>query len=133
MTFRTHPKNSSSAQQSLFHEDIDSALHGLVSAMGGAKYVGARLYPDLSPDAAGRRLLDALNPERPQQLAHTQFLTLLKWARAAGHHGVMEYICDETGYTRASPKSQEEERAELQKSYIDSVKLLAEIARKLQK
>jgi len=101
--------------------------------MGGAKVVGSRLYPDLSVDSAARRLLDAINPDRAQQLSQTQFLALLRWGREAGHHGVMEYVADESGYTRPSPRSPEEERADLQREYIESVKKLELIARKLQK
>jgi hypothetical protein len=134
MTIRTHPKNSlPSPQQSLFHEDINSALNGLVAALGGAKAVGSKLYPDLSMDSAARRLLDALNSNRDQQLSQTQFLTLLKWGREAGHHGVMEYLADEAGYTRPSPRDPEDQKAELQRQFIEAVKLSEQIARRLQK
>lgn len=134
MTIRTHTKNSSSpAQHTLFHEDINSALQGLVAALGGAKTVGSRLYPDLPTDGAARRLLDAINPDRAQQLSQTQFLTLLKWGREAGYHGVMEYVADEAGYTRPSPRSPEEERADLQRQVIEMGKSLEAIARRLQK
>lgn len=134
MTVRTHPKNSfGSPQQSLFHEDINSALQGLVAAMGGAKTVGSKLYPDLSTDSAARRLLDALNSNRDQQLSQTQFLTLLRWGREAGHHGVMEYLADEAGYTRPSPRSAEDERADLQRQVVEMGAKLELIARRLQK
>lgn len=133
MTIRTHPKGSDSPQQALFHEDINSALQGLVAALGGAKSVGSRLYPDLPIDGAARRLLDAINPDRAQQLSQTQFLTLLRWGREAGYHGVMEYIADEAGYTRPSPRSPEEERADLQRQVIDMGANLELIARRLQK
>lgn len=129
---RTLPK-SSERQQVLFHEDINAAIQGLVAALGGAKVVGSRLYPDLATDAAARRILDALNPDRAQQLSQTQFLTLLKWGRESGYNGVMEYIADEAGYTRPSPRSPEDERADLQREYIESVKRLEFISRRLQK
>lgn len=133
MTIRTHPKFLEARQQVLFHEDINEALKGLVAALGGAKIVGTRLFPDLTVDGARARLLDALNPDRAQQLSQTQFLTLLKWGREAGHHGVMEYVADEAGYTRPSPRSPEEERADLQRQVIDMGKALEQIARRLQK
>lgn len=133
MAIRTHTKNSSPAQHALFHEDINSAIAGLVAALGGAKTVGSRLFPDLPPDGAARRLLDAINPDRAQLLSQTQFLTLLKWGREAGYHGVMEYLAEEAGYTRPSPRSPEDERADLQREYIESVKRLELIARRLQK
>lgn len=133
MTIRMHPKASESPQQALFHEDINSALQGLVAALGGSKSVGSRLYPDLSIDAAARRLLDAINPDRAQQLSQTQFLTLLRWGREAGHHGVMEYLADEAGYTRPAARSPEEERADLQRQVIEMGQRLELIARRLQK
>lgn len=133
MAFRTRPKPSEAWQQVLFHEDINSALQGLVSAMGGAKVVGSKLYPDLPTDSAARRLLDAINPDRAQQLSQTQFLTLLKWGREAGYHGVMEYLADEAGYTRPSPRDPEDQKAELQRQFIEAVKLSEQIARRLQK
>lgn len=133
MSIRMHPKFLEARQQVLFHDDVNSAIQGLVAALGGAKAVGSRLYPDLTVDAAARRLLDAINPDRAQQLSQTQFLTLLKWGREAGHHGVMEYVADEAGYTRPSPRSPEEERADLQRQVIDMGKTLELIARRLQK
>jgi hypothetical protein len=133
MTIRSHPKDSEGRQQALFHEDINDALKGLVSALGGAKAVGARLFPDRSVDGARARLLDALNPDRDQQLSQTQFLTLLKWGREAGYHGVMEYLADEAGYTRPSPRDPEDQKAELQRQFIEAVKLSEQIARRLQK
>lgn len=134
MTIRTHPKNNLQVhQQALFHEDINSALQGLVAALGGAKAVGSRLYPDLPTDSAARRLLDAINTDRAQQLSQTQFLTLLRWGREAGYHGVMEYVADEAGYTKPSPRSPEEERADLQRQVIEMGAKLELIARRLQK
>lgn len=132
MTVRTHPKRSDSAQQALFHEDINSALQGLVAALGGAKAVGSRLFPDLPIDGAARRLLDAVNPDRAQQLSQTQFVTLLRWGREAGYHGVMEYVADEAGYTKPAPRSPEDERADLQRQYIDAVRMIQQLGKRLE-
>lgn len=132
MTIRTITKASDS-QQTLFHEDINSALNGLVAALGGAKHVGSRLFPDLGVDGAARRLLDSLNPDRAQQLSHTQLLTLLKWGRESGWNGVMEYIADEAGYTRPSPRAPEDEKADLQRQVVEMGKRLEQIAKRLQK
>lgn len=132
MTVRTHPKRSDGAQQALFHEDINSALQGLVAALGGAKAVGSRLFPDLPIDGAARRLLDAVNPDRAQQLSQTQFVTLLRWGREAGYHGVMEYVADEAGYTKPAPRSPEDERADLQRQYIDAVRMIQQLGKRLE-
>jgi hypothetical protein len=133
MTIRTLPKNSQGPQQALFHEDLTGALAGLVAALGGAKTIGSRLFPDLPIESAARRLLDALNPDRQAVLSPTQLLTLLRWGREAGCHGAMEYLADEAGYTRPAPRSPEEERADLQRQVIEMGQRLEVIARKLQR
>lgn len=133
MTIRMHPKFAEARQQVLFHDDINSAFQGLIAALGGAKAVGSKLFPDLTVDGAARRLLDAVNPDRAQQLSQTQFLTLLRWGREAGHHGVMEYVTDEAGYTRPSPRAPEDVTADLQRQVIEMGAKLELIARRLQK
>lgn len=130
---RTHTNFSDSPQAVLFHEDINSALTGLVSAMGGAKAVGMRMFPDLSPDAATRRLLDSLNPDRAQQFSPTQVLTLFRWGREAGYHGAMYFMVDECGYSRPSPLSPEDARAELQRQFIDAVNRAEQLGKRLQR
>lgn len=133
MTIRTRPNGSESPQQQLFHDDLNSAIAGLVSALGGAKSVGSRLFPELSVDAAARRLLDALNSDRVQQLNHLQFMTLLKWGRQGGCNQLMEWLCVECGYTKPSAYTPEEERAELQRQYVEAVAQLQVLAKRLQK
>ena len=133
MSIRTHPKNSEGPQQALFHEDINAAIQGLIAHLGGAKCVGPRLFPDLNHEGAARRLLDAINPDRIQQLSQTQLLTLLRWGREAGAHGLMEYIAGESGYTRPSPVSPEDARAELQRQFIDAVNRAEKLAERLKR
>ena len=97
----------------MFHEDMTDALRGLVAGCGGAKVVGSRIFPDVTPpDAAGRRLMDCLNPDRSHNLTVSQIMLLLKIGRDAGHHGAMHYLTDEVGYTRPSPIDPEDQRAE---------------------
>lgn len=117
----------------LFHEDIMDAVRGIVSVLGGAKKAGPLLFPDLLDDAAARRLLDCLNPDRQHQLTITQFVLLLKKGRDAGFHGAMHYLTDEVGYTRPSPIDPDDQRAELQRQFVAGVAQLAEMAKRLQR
>lgn len=133
MAIRTRPNVSDGWQHQLFHDDLNSAITGLVSALGGAKAVGSRLFPELAVDAAARRLLDALNPDRVQQLNHLQFLTLLKWARQAGYHAAMEWFCEECGYVKPNAYTPEEERAELQRQFVEAMNTLQQLTKRLQK
>lgn len=121
------------AQAELFHEDLYGAVRSLVATLGGAKVIGARLFPDLTPDAAARRLLDCLNTDRPHQFTLTQLLALLRWGREAGHHDAMNYLADEAGYDRPNPIHPEDARAELQRQFIDAVNRAEQLGKRLQR
>jgi hypothetical protein len=70
-------------------ESANDVLVEAVKAMGGSKQVGAMLWPELAIDAAQRKLLDTLNPERPAHLTPEQALFLLVKAREKGCMGAM--------------------------------------------
>lgn len=128
------PTTSSSAvvQTELFHEDFYEALRGLVSALGGAKFVGTRLFADLPPDAAARRLFDCLNIDRPQNFTPTQVLMLLKMGRETAQHGAMNFLAEECGYARPSPVEPDTIRAELQRQFNAKVTELGLLAKRLE-
>jgi hypothetical protein len=91
-----------------FFECPEDALRTAVQSLGGAKQVGARLWPDKSPDVAGRLLLDCLNPARSEKLDLGQIIRVLSWAKDAGAHGPMHWIAGEIGY-EARPVTKAEE------------------------
>lgn len=118
--------------QRLFFEDVQDALREAVRACGGAKVVGAKLWPEKAPEAAGRLLSDCLNPHRAERLAPEQFLLILRMAHAKGFHRAMEYVADSVGY-QAVAVEPEDERAQLQRLFNDSVRQQAEILRRLER
>lgn len=91
-----------------FYEGPEDALRAAVQALGGAKVVGARLWPDKTPDAAGRQMLDSLNTGRAEKLELSQVMRVLAWAREVGVHGPMAWIAAEVGY-EARPVTRAEE------------------------
>lgn len=91
-----------------FYESDLDAMRAAVQSLGGTKRVGALLWSDLSPDNAGRRLNDALNPNRSERLTLSQVMKVLQMAKAAGHHGPMAWIAAEVGYS-AQPVSAADE------------------------
>lgn len=109
-------------QTPLFFEWPEDAFAHLVTVLGGAKAVGARMRPDLSPDAAGRWLKNALNADRREQLHPSQVVWLLKAAREAGVHDAMNWLAAECGYTHPEPISPPDEMAELQRQFIAASK-----------
>lgn len=107
-----------------FYESPEDALRAAVQLLGGAKQVGARLWPDKTPDAAGRLLLDCLNPGRAEKLDVGQVMFVLRMARDAGHHAAMLWICGELGY-EAKPVTRAEEADRLATVIEHSSKTLA--------
>jgi len=118
-------------QLPLIVEDHDEALQATVMAIGGFKKVGAALWPDLAPDAAGRRLSDCCNPERRDVLAPKQLCLIRRMARQQGVHILAAYEMREAGYADPIPLEPEDERARLQREYVAAVKQLASLSNRL--
>lgn len=81
-----------------FYESPEQALEAAVAALGGAKFVGGKLWPAKSPDAARTRLLDCLNPARSERLDLNESMLILRMAKEKGCHAPMAWICGEIGY-----------------------------------
>lgn len=101
------------AQLNLVHEDAIEVVRSIVQALGGAKVVGPRLFPQKAPDSAARYLLDCLNPNRDHDVGIEGFLTLMRWARDAGIHFGITWVCDSLGYTRPQPIEPEDQAADI--------------------
>lgn len=120
-------------QTPLFHEDLNSALGYLISALGGNKQVGAALWPSMSPEKAGRKLADCLNDNHQQKFSPDDIVWLLSEGRKAGVHSVMAYLCQECGYSDPQPIEPENEAAELQRQFIQGVSTLGAILKRAEK
>ena len=116
----------------LIIEDADDALRECVRALGGLKAVGARLRPDMEPDAAGRWLADSLNPSRRERLDWRQALVILREARKAGCHVGMHFIARDCGYAEPAPVDPEDETAALQREFLAGLKRQEQLAARLQ-
>lgn len=111
----------SQAQQPLFCEDIYDALRAIVQQLGGAKVVGAKLWPHKSVEDARRLCLDCLNAERAEKFDPAQVVLLFRWSREANFHVAKHWFDAETGYKPAEPTSPSDELADLQRQFIASV------------
>ena len=118
---------------SLFHETLFAALDEIVKALGGSKKVGQLLRPDKSPDIAGKWLCNCLNPERVERLDPDQLLMLLREARKISAHAAINHILRESGYADAQPIEPEDERAALQRTFIQGVQTLTLLASRLER
>lgn len=108
-------------QVRMFHEDEIDALRDCIRALGGSKAVGARLWPDKTPDRAGEHLNNALNPAHAQKLSFSEGLAIMRWAREIGCHVAMAYVTDTCNYHRTEPREPDDHMAELQREFIAAV------------
>lgn len=120
-------------QPRLIYDDFNDALADLVRALGGPKPVGAKLRPDLPVDQAGNWVRDCLNAHRREQFHPSQVVLLLRMARDAGFHGAKNFLDDDTGYTRSTPRDPQDEVAELQRAFIESVSHQRQIADRIER
>ena len=119
-------------QLSLVHEDIYDALRTCVQAAGGAKAIGHLLWPELKPDKAGNRLADAMNAMKRDVLNPEQVLLILREGRKAGCHAAMYFIADECDYQRPQPIEPEDEKARLQREYVEAVQQLQKLTSQIE-
>ena len=87
----------------LTYDDELEALKDAVNRLGGSKSVGAVLWPEKTPDAASRYLLDALNPARPERLNPGQVVLIMRMAREIGFHNLAAFFMREAGYAPPVP------------------------------
>lgn len=120
-------------QESLFYESINDALDACVKACGGAKVVGCQLWPDKPPEAAHRLLLACLNEGRAEKLNPDQVLFVLRMARERGFHAGINFIARETGYADPQPIEPEDERARLQREFIEAQKAMQKLADRMER
>lgn len=112
---------------------LNDALVGCVKALGGSKQVGPKLWPEKTPEAAQRLLLDCLNEDRPAHLSPDQVLLVLALARAKGHHEGFGFMADHLGYAAPVPIEPRDEVAELQRQFIAATQAMTELASRMER
>jgi hypothetical protein len=136
-SFQTIPKNlgvyPNMEQPALFYETLNDVLDACVKACGGAKVVGSRLWPDKTPEAAHRLLLACLNESRDEKLGPEQVLFVLKIARERGFHAGMNFMARDAGYSDPAPIEPEDERARLQREFIEAQKAMLKLADRMER
>lgn len=87
--------------------------------------MGPLLWPEKTPDAAQRLLLDCLNDDRPANLTPETMLLLLRMAHQKGFHGGMVYVCERLGYAPPVAIAAVDEVADLQRKFIEAQQAMA--------
>lgn len=94
-----------------FFESVEDALSASVNALGGAKVVGSKLWPDKSVDAARTLLLDCLNSSRKEKLEASQIIYIFREAKAVGFHAGFNWFANQCEYeARPITKAEEVDR-----------------------
>ncbi|CAJ0698698.1 hypothetical protein [Ralstonia holmesii] len=120
------------SQDALFYESFNDALDAVVKSCGGAKVVASKLWPEKTPDAAHRLLLACLNEGRVEKLSPEQTLFLLKLGRDRGCHAAMNFLARDCGYADPTPIEPEDERARLQREFIEAQKAMQVLAGRME-
>lgn len=118
-------------QEPLWHDTPEDALRSVVDGIGGLKRAGSALWPGKEPGDAGRHLSRCLDPERPEKLALGDVVLILQWGRKRGIHTGMSYLAQQSGY-HARPVEPEDERAVLQREYIEAAKTITKISQRME-
>jgi hypothetical protein len=121
------------SQEALFYEDINDAFNEVVRACGGAKVVACKLWPEKAPDAAHRLLLACLNESRVERLSPEHVLLLLKMGRERGCHAGINFMARDAGYDDPKPVEPDDERARLQREFIEAQKAMQMLAGRMER
>ncbi|WP_395652536.1 hypothetical protein [Brevundimonas sp.] len=108
-----------------FYESAEQALTAAVQHLGGAKQVGAALWPDKTPDGARTRLLDCLNPSRSERLDMSEAMFILRKAKEKGFHAPFHWISGSVGYEAPRPLTNSGEEDRLTTVIDNATKTLA--------
>lgn len=117
----------------LFYDDDLDALRATVQALGGYKTVGVKLYPDRTPDSAGRLVADCCNPSRSERFKPSQLLLIMKMGREQGCHILAEHFMGEAGYAKPVPLDPQDEKAALVRHMDEVLATASQLAVRLER
>lgn len=119
-------------QGSLFYERIEDALDAIINACGGRKKFACEMWPD-KPARDAHNLIDAcLNIERRERFSPQQVLFILRRGREVGFNAAAESLFRDIGY-HLEPIEPEDEKAALQRAYIESVNVQRRIVERMER
>jgi hypothetical protein len=114
-------------------DGLNQALIECVKAAGGSAIVGRKVFPEKSPEAAQRAVLDCLNEDRPAKFSPDQVLLILRLARAKGYHGGVAFILSDLGYAPTTPIEPKDEAADLQRQIIEILGVADRLTERLER
>lgn len=124
------PRESAPQQIPLIIDSLNDAIRDTARALG-VKRIAKELWPAKSEEEAARYLADCLNPDRPQKLSGEEIMVIARRGREVGCYLITAFINAQTGFAPPIPIDPEDERAELQRQFIDGVDRLERMAKRL--
>lgn len=113
-------------------DSLNEALVECVKACGGSKQVAPILWPEKSPEAAQRLLLDCLNDDRPAHLSPDHMVLVLRLAHARGYHAGFSFLAASLGYAKPVPIEPRDEAADLQRQFVAATQSLAAMVQRME-
>lgn len=120
-------------QEPLFFESVYDAARQVVLTAGGPKKVASRLWPNKSAAVSHTFMLNCLDANRAEKFSPDDLLGLCKIGREVGCHALMNFLCCETGYDTPKPVEPEDERARLQREFIEAQKAMLALAGRMER
>jgi hypothetical protein len=116
----------------LIIDTLNDAIRDTSRAIG-VKEVARLLWPIKPADEAARYLNDCLNPERPHKLSGEEILAIARLGRERGIHLIIAFANMDAGYAPPQPVDPEDQRAELQRRFNESVATLERLAAQIKR
>lgn len=107
-----------------FFDMPEDALKASIQALGGAKQVAQKLWPDKTVENARDYLLACVNHDRAEKLSYSQIIFIFREAKRAGYIAGYEYWAHECEFD-ARPITKAEEVDRLTSVIEQSSKTLA--------
>lgn len=112
---------------------IEDAIDEVIQRCGGRKAFAADLWPHKAPRDA-HNLLDAcINPDRRENFSPGAVVYIARRGHDVGCHAVMQFIAAECGYTVPQPIEPGDERANLQREYIETARAMQQLAERIER
>lgn len=115
----------------LFYDDeFDALAQTIANSDRGFKQCAAFLFPHLKPESQYARLKACLNGDKDERLTLGQIIVLCKFCDS---YDALYFMADELGHDRPIVRKPEDEKAALQREFIESVKAQKQIADRLER
>jgi hypothetical protein len=114
----------------LLVDSLNDAVRDTVRILG-VKKIAKELWPAKGEEAAARYLNDCLNPDRAHELSGPEILLIARRGKEVGCYLITAFINADTGFAPPVPVDPEDEKAELQRRFIEGAAQLEKLAARI--